>query len=340
MMRNAREGEGLGKHGVFLISLDFELYWGMHDKLTLDAYRANLLGVRVAVPAMLDCFARYDIHATWATVGFLFFDSRDALMAGVPSEQPEYTNHALSPYRNLTTIGANEETDPFHYAPSLIRLIQSYPHQEIATHTFSHYYCLEDGQTRETFRADVRAAQRVAADWGITLHSLVFPRNQFNAAYIAVCEELGITSYRGNPTSWMYRARSDEENNLRVRGLRLADSYANLSSHNGHDLSEIAATYPFNIPASRFLRPYSQRLAPLDPLRLRRIRDDLTHAAKTGTVYHLWWHPHNFGVHTEENIAFLARILDHYRTLRERYGMESLTMEELADRLLRETGRA
>ena len=56
---------------------------------------------------------------------------------------------------------------------------------------------------------------------------------------------------------------------------------------------------------------------------------DLTYAAKKGLVYHLWWHPHNFGDHTEDNLAFLKMILDRYPMLKKAYGMESLNMFEV-----------
>ena len=32
--------------GSFVISLDFELYWGVRDTVDLDSYRASLLGAR------------------------------------------------------------------------------------------------------------------------------------------------------------------------------------------------------------------------------------------------------------------------------------------------------
>jgi hypothetical protein len=54
----------------------------------------------------------------------------------------------------------------------------------------------------------------------------------------------------------------------------------------------------------------------------------MTDAAKRGRIYHLWWHPHNFGVHLDENLAFLRLVLDHYRLLRERYEFQSVTMSD------------
>ena len=57
----------------------------------------------------------------------------------------------------------------------------------------------------------------------------------------------------------------------------------------------------------------------------------MSRAARTGTVYHLWWHPHNFGADLETNVRFLEAILDHYKRLADRYGMHSRSMTELAD---------
>ena len=46
--------------------LDVELRWGVHDLVPPDGgeYRANLLGVRAAVPQLLDLFEEYGIAAT------------------------------------------------------------------------------------------------------------------------------------------------------------------------------------------------------------------------------------------------------------------------------------
>ena len=89
-----------------------------------------------------------------------------------------------------------------------------------------------------------------------------------------------------------------------------------------------------DVPASRYLRPWAPALRALEPLRLRRITAEMTHAARHGRVFHLWWHPHDFGAHTAENLAVLRRILSCFATLRERWGMESLTMAEAAERSL------
>lgn len=315
---------------MLLISLDFELYWGVRDVRKLDEYRRNLLGVRRVVPALLELFSEYDIHATWAIVGFLFFRNKIELLAGLPEQKPQYIERSLCPYEYLDQIGDGESDDPYHYAPSLIEMISKYPSQEIGSHTLSHYYCLEPGQNEETFRQDMMAAMRIAKERNLALHSLVFPRNQVNPAYLQACADLGISSYRGIESSWIYASRNQARESLFRRGLRLADAYLNLTGHNSYPMPESNGNGPLNLRSSRFLRPVSGSLKPIEKVRLRRIQNDLDYAAKNGQIYHLWWHPHNFGADLESNISFLRIILDHFVRMQEDCGMRSLSMGELA----------
>lgn len=320
--------------GAFVISLDFELFWGMRDKRTLADYGEHISGVRAAMPRMLDAFERHGVKATFATVGLLYHTRREDLLRALPTITPSYKNAALSPYSgHFDTIGTNEQEDPHHFGASLIRLISEHPQHELACHTFSHYYCLEEGQTAEQFRADLRAAERAASLFGVKRRSLVFPRNQFNAAYLAICREEGIMAYRGNETSWLYTARNAAQESLFRRALRLLDTWLPLSGANVHALPD-GRELPVNVPASRFLRPFDHRTAFLEPLKFRRITTAMDRAVATGSIFHLWWHPHNFGVHLDENMRLLERILAHYARLRDRHGMESLTMKEVAERAL------
>ncbi len=317
--------------GIFTLSLDFELFWGLRDILTKEACRETLLGARRAVPEILALFSEYGIHATWATVGFLFHSGRDELLENLPELLPAYEEGSLSPYPTIANTGNSEKEDPLHYAPSLVKQIAATSGQEMATHTFSHYYCLEKGQTAEAFRADLEAARKVAHREGIELRSLVFPRNQFNEEYLSVCRELGIVAYRGNQQNWMYRASTTSGEPKLKRLARLMDAYFNLSGFNGHPAKVLGEKLPFNVPASRLLRSVSPRLKLLEPLRLRRIKKEMSHAAENDLIYHLWWHPHNFGDDIDGNIVFLHQILHHFRQLREQYGMRSMSMAEIAE---------
>ena len=313
---------------TLVLSLDFELHWGVFDREgALTGYRDNLLGAREAVPRMLALFEQYGVHVTWATVGLLFARSREERERYLPAVRPAYRNAALDPYRVAVGDG-EEDDDPLHYAPSLIEQIAATPGQEVATHTFGHFYCLEDGATPEAFATDLKSAVRIAEARGIELRSIVFPRNQVDPRFLAVLPAHGITCYRGNPDHAFYRAG---ESGLLHRAGRLADSYLNLTGHHTTAWADVLHESGLaNVPGSRFLRPPTPRLAALEPLKLRRITRSMTHAARTGRIFHLWWHPHNFGRHLDESLTALRHILAHYRELRERYGMASLGMAEVA----------
>ncbi len=311
-----------------MISLDFEIHWGVRDLVsTRGPYEANLLGVRQAVPAMLRQFEEFEIAATWATVGFLFARSRDELQAFSPAIRPSYHNTALSAYAE--PLGEGEDDDPFHYAPTLIQAIRNTPRQEIGTHTFSHYYCFEPGQDRDAFRADLASATAIAAQHGVAMRSIVFPRNQHNPEYDDVLQAAGISCLRGNPDAWMYRRRGS----MASRGARLLDAYVPVSGPLTSAWDALLQPNGLcNVPASLFLRPYSPARRALDGVRLRRIAALIRRAATSREIVHLWWHPHNFGAHVEQNIAFLRAVLEIFARYRESHGLQSLSMSDVAAR--------
>lgn len=313
--------------GALVISLDFELLWGMQDLLPDDggAYRDNLLGARSAIPAMLELFAEFDIAATWATVGMLFAENREELEAWFPAAAPAYEDPRLS--TRGYPFGNDERDDPLHFASSIIRRIQEYPGQEIGTHTFSHYYCLEPGQTAPDFAADMQAAVGIAAARGVSLESIVFPRNQHNPAYDTILLDAGITTYRGNRAFWPDHPVDQTRYFHPARRVgRIADVYLPVARQNSTAWSDVITECGLgNVPAHRLMVP---RQARLEPVRLKRVIHEMTDAAASGRIYHIWWHPHNFGVNQEENLGNLRSVFQAFADCRARYGMTSLTMAE------------
>jgi peptidoglycan/xylan/chitin deacetylase (PgdA/CDA1 family) len=315
-------------YGALVISLDLELYWGVRDVLpSNESYWENLKGEPFAIKAILDLFEEYDMAATWATVGFLFAESNEDLERLKPLILPEYANSALSPY--LDSLQSKNDKGPFR-APQLIDLIKQTPKQEIATHTFSHYYCLERGQTAETFAADIDSAIKAAGERSIDIKSIVFPRNQHNPEYDKVLIDRGIVCYRGNQKARMYRFKEDSLARPFYRASRLADTFVNVSGPNTYDWNDVWKDGIADVPASVFLRPVSKAGGVLANLQFRRIEKGLEHAARNNRIFHLWWHPHNFGIKTEENIQLLRRILERFRGLHGEFGMQSLSMADAA----------
>ena len=248
----------------------------------------------------------------------------------MPQKKPSYRNEQLDIYRYIDTHDFLKPA--YHFAPDVIDKIDKYKNQEIGTHTFSHYYCLENGQTKDEFYADIEYAIKIAKNkTGKDIKSLVFPRNQWNEAYLAVLSSLGILCYRGNEKSWIYDAANEEKKTSIIRrAFRLLDSYFNFTGHNTYPLQELSSKKIFNIPASRFLRPAAQEFSWSEKMRLRRVKRSMTYAAENNQLFHLWWHPHNFGKDIDSNMAFLEKILEHYKTLNLDYNMQSFNMGEVA----------
>jgi hypothetical protein len=317
--------------GVFTISLDYELYWGVRDKRNITEYQTNLEGVSGAIDAMLNKFLEYKIHATWSTVGLIMAENIEDAFHNQPDMKPSYKESNLSPYAYLNSSWDNKY-DHIHFAKNKVHQIANIKGQRVGTHTFSHYYARELGQTVTEFEADLESARRIAGD--IPLNSIVFPRNQWNEKYLRVLPKFNIHSYRGNESSWLYQSSTTDDQSLLKRLLRLLDSYFNISGHHTQSVAKIAQSYPYNISSSRLLRPYSQKLSFLHFFKLRRIKISMSFAARNNEVFHLWWHPHNFGANLNENISFLEEVLQHYEYLKQKYGMESLNMEEISDLII------
>ena len=310
--------------GIFTISLDFELFWGVRDHRTLENYGENIRNVHHVVPRLLELFSKYNVHCTWATVGFLFFNEKKEMMSYLPVQRPTYEKKDYDPYPYLEQ---NELEKIYHFAPALIEQIRRIPGQEIGTHTFSHFYTLEKNTTIGQFQSDLRAAIAIAKEKGIEIKSIVFPRNQYSDEHIKTCLQEGIKIYRGNALSGVYKPTSRENEKLFRKGTRFADAYINITGHHCHAIPAVSEI--INLPASRFLRPYDPKFKMFDGLKLRRIKQGIKFAAKHGLIYQLWWHPHNFGKYMDENFKFLEQILEYYHQLNREGKIESQNLLEI-----------
>ncbi len=314
--------------GKLVISLDFELVWGVFDHITLSDKVTYFDNTRNVLPKMLACFEKYNMEVTWATVGMLFNENWDEWMANVPEQKPTYTNSSLDAY----AYGLNHQKsglDRFFFAPELIKLIQQTPGQELASHTYSHYYCLEEGQTKEQFEHDLALVVKMADKVNAKMQSLVFPRNQWNPAYLSSCLQNGLTQARSNPAVWFWE--NPNQASLSTKLFRTGDAYLPLSSM-VYGVEHVIKSEVTAQPASRFLRPH-HGFSVLNALRLQRIKNEMTNAARQGKIYHLWWHPHNFGTHPAASMQALTEIASLYQILNEKHGMQSVSMANLPSQL-------
>lgn len=319
-------------HGSFIISLDFEMMWGVKDICTPEGYgQTNVKQVREVIERMLALFDKYDVHATFAAVGLLFFKDKTQALKNLPCRLPKYTRRFLSPFEDDYIANIDDRYADLYFASDIIDQLQKHPNIELATHTFSHYNCWADGQTAEDFEADIKAALVAAELFGIKApKSIVFPRNNVADNYLDICKQYGITTYRGNARRF-YARSSNAFVQLFQRFARFVDSYLNIGGPTSVNYNMLEGGEPANVPASRFLRPYNAKIGTFEPLKVRRIKNEILYAARNKELYHLWWHPHNFGSDMEQNLNNLEKILAFYADCHKNYGMQSYTMSEFSN---------
>jgi peptidoglycan/xylan/chitin deacetylase (PgdA/CDA1 family) len=315
---------------ALVISLDMELHWGMADKVAgpEHSYWNNLLGARQAVPRLLKMFSERGIHATWAAVGLLFARGREDLEAFLPAIRPRGVWATLDRIRQMA--GASEEDDPLHFAPSLIAEIQATPGQEIASHTFCHTLGYESEVDGPAFLEDLQAAQAIARRDGLTLKTLVFPRNQILQEYLSLLPAAGFEVYRGNPSSGAHGEVMRGLRRMYHRTCRLADSYLPVYPDHVVTWREMGSIWPVNVCAGRFWRPIGPGGSCGAWAQQHRTIRSLQVAAQKNGVFHLWFHPHNFGVQLQRNMDSLGIVLDEFEQLRKQHGMRSMNMQEAA----------
>ncbi|MFC3880930.1 polysaccharide deacetylase family protein [Algoriphagus namhaensis] len=313
--------------GIFTISLDFELLWGIFDKVGATYKPEYFSNTRALIPKMLERFAKAEVEVTWATVGMLFAENEEEWESYSPEYQPSYRDPRFSAYHWVKENGIRPEV---HFAPELIKLILEIPGQELGSHSFAHYYTLMRGQSAEQFRQDLRATQRIATHkFGVTLDSLVFPRNHLNELYLTLCKEEGYEQVRGNPKNWYWQETQHESFSKKL--FRSADCFFPVGERTSFPLDEVKQypDEPIILPASRILRPFAKSNALMNYTRLNRVKAEMSLAAEKGEGYHLWWHPHNFGIDPEASLRELDDILLHFTRLKETLGFQSMSMRSL-----------
>lgn len=315
------------KPGIFVISLDFEKMWGVRDHVRpSDPYAQSILDVDRVVPATLAIFKKYEIAATWATVGLLFADSLKEAREFWPEVRPNYQNKLLNPYLETELENSDER---LWLAPDLIQQISDTPAQELATHTFSHYYCREPGQTTREFEADLAAAQRIAQAKDHALSTIIFPRHHWTSESVTLLPKHGINCWRNDPESWTHKTRV----------TRYLDSFLPIALSQCSKKAELPSelTGLVSIRASQFFRPYKRATKHLENLKISRMIAGVREAAHKGEIYHLWWHPHNFSHEMAANLDALELVLEEVSRLKKSLAMRSLTMSDMATEALAES---
>lgn len=315
------------ENGVFCISLDYEKYWGISDVKNIEEAK-DIMQVESIISKILILFRHYEIHATWSTVGLLAYPSIKSLLdenfEPIPYQNKDYSTFPI----NAQKYG-DLDPDLLLGRTEILDIIDQ-PHQELASHTFSHYYCVEEGHSSAEFEKDCERMQQIARDLEIKWNSIVFPRNQVADDCLKISAEYGFRAYRGNQENRFWKNSSYEDESFFKKLGRVTDAYFKISKTNSFPIHELKSNKGLiNIVANRFLRPYSGKKW-LEKRKLKTIKNEMFKAARNHHVYHLWWHPHNFSANPKESLEQLEEILAYALVLHRKFNFKSMNMGEIA----------
>lgn len=318
-------------NGHFVISLDFELVWGLAgwNITQVESYSTNIKNAKTALKDIVEVFDKYNMKCTIGFVGAMNFSCISELRLDENTVIPSYQDKLYASFLSLLPYAEKELGVDLFLAESEIMFLKSRVNIELASHTFSHYYCLEKGQSIVDFEKDLIKTNENAKLHGIKLSSIIFPRNQVNDTYLRICRNHGFTHFRGMLNNVLYEPSKTSFRYSPMGALRFLDTYFNISGLNTYSIESTRGKELIDVPGSRFFRPYSKRLFFLERLKMRRIKESMVDAARNGRIYHLWWHPHNFGVNIRENILQLEEICRFFVLLQKQYGFRSSFLSEI-----------
>jgi peptidoglycan/xylan/chitin deacetylase (PgdA/CDA1 family) len=301
-------------HGVFTVSIDFELIWGTLDLFGPERFREACQFERdVVIERLLDLFVEFNIPTTWCVLGHLLLE-RCSVKGGQKHPDIVRPSHSWTggDWFEHDPCGS-EDSAPVFYARSLIEKIRncSVP-QEIGCHSFSHVIFGDAGCSRETAESEIAACVRAARELGIEMRSFAFPRNE--AGHLDVLKKYGLACYRGPEPDW-YQGKNWPAGLKRLCHLWNVITAATPPVV----LPDRGAAGVWNVPGSMIYFPmHGLRRYITVSRRVRRAIKGLEAAADRKRIFHLWFHPTNLADQPDVMFAGLRTIFDYAANLRER----------------------
>jgi hypothetical protein len=308
-----------GGPGVFTLSLDTELAWGTFDVGRIAQYEEAYRRTPAVVEELCSLFETYSIPATWAVVSHLLVDC-DGTGAHTDRTPPRFD--WIDDWFGQLPCSTGLDRDLW-YAPSIVARIRDCAvDQEVGLHGATHMQLGAPGCSRRNAQEEVRAGVATFEDCGIKVESFVYPRN--DVRHVDVLAEHGIHAYRAVDARWYERRGVDP-----VRPVcRFADEASRLTPP---AIEPLVHDDVVGIPGSQVFRPTQGgwRFTPPGSS-VARARKGLRRAARTGRVFHLWFHPFNLAGVPTTDLERLERVLETARELADEGVLECRPMREVA----------
>lgn len=281
------------RKGIFVLSLDTELCWGVVDKPNqIIKNKKYYEQARACIQDILKLLEKYHISATWAIVGHLF-------------QKDCYKNADL------------------WYGQDIIKnIMNSGVYQEIACHSFAHIPFSNKKTKRHTVQVDLKNCVSEAQKLELELKSFVFPRNTIG--YIDELSNFGFVSYRGEEPTW-YRKFPKKIRKV----CHILDQFFAVSPPVSLPIFEHGL---YNIPGSMFYLPMNgfRGCIPLK-FRIYKAKKGIRKAIEQKKIFHLWFHPFNIATNKEKLLFGLEEILKEVYASRKSGVLETKSMNEIGD---------
>ncbi len=307
--------------GYFVFSLDTELATGYFDK---DEARARTFSPdgsreRWAIKCLLDILEEFNLTATWAVVGHLFYkECEECEICPILDWRGKYKSFEEVYHTN----------HPLWYGGDIIETILSrIGTHEIGFHGYTHALFGESIMSKEKAQVEINEWLRVAGRYGIVPRTVIFPRDL--AGHLDLFEKAGFTNYR-----------SEAHYPLIIRNryfgkyVKTMDHILSISTPPVYSLDQVEQKGLVNFRESQHLFAFNRKVEllldshNLQNLRVRRIVKGIKKAAREKKIFHLWAHPWEF--RTEKDFLKLRYIFNYVVKEVKAGGMQSIGMAELA----------
>lgn len=299
---------GSSTKGAFVVSLDTELGWGCFDTVGVDHYEEAYRNTRSVIDGLCRLFDTYDAPVTWALVMHMLADC-----SGLHDEEEPNFDWIDSWYERAP-CSSDVEKDLW-YAPDVLERIRAADvDHELAVHGYSHVILGAPGCTRTAATAEIRRATAIADEFDVEAETFIFPRNRIG--HLDVLGEFGFRFYRGLDARWYERALPRQLRRL----YRFGDEF---TKRTPPTVTPRTRSGMIELPGSQILRPNDGYWTYTPPgSQVERAKKGLDRAVERGEIFHLWFHPFNFGSDPEAHLDVFERILAYAAELRRTDGLE------------------
>ncbi len=302
--------------GYFLFSLDTELAWGYFDHFHSQMFSIDGQRERRSIKRLLDIFDEFNIAATWAVVGHLFYEQcKDCEICPVLDWKGEYRSFE-EVYRT---------NHPLWYGADVIEMIRSRGSgHEMAFHGYTHRQF--DKLSKDEARFEIQEWMRLAKRKSIVPQTVIFPQGKIG--HLDLFQEAGFVCYRGKEV--MHPALSIP---LLGKALNRINLALPILTPQGYEI-KVDSNGLVNLPSSQWLFRADQRIDSilaslnLNNLRLEATVKGIKKAAEEKKVIHLWAHPFEF--RTEKNFEKLRYLFSCVADEVNKGRLQSVTMANLA----------